>query len=111
MSDFSPQPKPTPRVLERIGLKRVQAAHTKRVYREVDRRDRFMCRCCKRMYGRVHRHHVVYRSQGGLTTTENVTTLCLGCHARVHAGAVKIEGKDANGRLRFRQVREANKVI
>ena len=58
----------------------------------------------------LHRHHMVYRSQGGVTTTENVLTLCGACHSRVHAGLVEIVGVDANERaLRFRRVREVVK--
>jgi hypothetical protein len=43
----------------------------------------------------------VFRSQGGLTTTENTVVVCAACHTAIHAHRLRIVGTDANGPLQF----------
>ena len=60
--------------------------------RRVLRRDRHRCRCCgSRM--QLHVHHIVLRSEGGRTKAHNLLTLCVRCHALVHAGLLRILGR------------------
>lgn len=48
-------------------------------------RDQYQCRNCgKGGINQLHVHHVVYRSQGGKDTEDNLVTLCQNCHVRVH---------------------------
>jgi 5-methylcytosine-specific restriction endonuclease McrA len=50
---------------------------------EVYRRDQETCRWCLRPGEQVH--HVIYRSQGGPDTTDNLILLCGRCHERAHS--------------------------
>ena len=59
--------------------------------RRVLARDRHRCRCCGRAT-QLHVHHIVLRSHGGRTKVYNLVTLCIRCHALVHAGLLVIEG-------------------
>ena len=52
-------------------------------------RDDWQCRHCKNRNG-LHPHHIVYRSQGGKHTLDNLLTLCWKCHNAVHDGKLKI---------------------
>jgi len=89
-----------------IAMKR-QAERAKQetaVYRTVDRRDGFRCRCCglrTDQYAigllRGEHHHVVYRSAGGETTTANVCLLCAGCHVDEHRHRLRIDGNADTG--------------
>jgi hypothetical protein len=88
-------PKPT-----RRASKRARAAVKRRVvYAAVTARD-ICCRCCGRTYG-LHRHHIVFRSQLGPTTTENVVLVCVACHEDIHARRLRVVGLDANQPLTF----------
>jgi 5-methylcytosine-specific restriction endonuclease McrA len=53
------------------------------LYRAVLKRDHWRCRSCGMRSG-LHCHHVVFRSQGGEDTKENLCTLCSSCHDGVH---------------------------
>src|SRR6185369_13014034 len=48
-----------------------------------------MCRA----RSRLHVHHIVFRSHGGSDEPWNLITLCVGCHALVHSGRLKIVGR------------------
>lgn len=69
------------------------------VYQAVDLRDGLRCRICLEYAGvGIHRHHLVYRSAGGRTATENVLSLCANCHlVGIHGGRLKASG-DADER-------------
>lgn len=75
------------------------------VYQAVDLRDGLRCRICLQYAGvDIHRHHLVYRSAGGLTATENVLSLCANCHlVGIHGGRLKASGdadeRGTDGRL------------
>jgi len=47
-------------------------------------RDNHTCRACKKKTGKLHVHHVVWKSQGGADQPENLLTLCERCHDKVH---------------------------
>jgi len=68
--------------------------------RRVLARDGDQCRCCNSRT-QLMVHHIRYRSKGGRTRTWNLITLCMRCHALVHAGLLVLEGKRAQ-KVRFR---------
>lgn len=55
-------------------------------------RDGYQCQKCKTKKGKMHVHHVVFRSNGGTDTPSNLITLCESCHARLHNGEFEIKG-------------------
>ena len=69
--------------------------------REVKKTAEYRCQACgdslegsgARRF--VHAHHVEPLSEGGDDVKRNLVVLCPSCHARLHAGAIKIErGQD-----------------
>ncbi len=68
-------PKNKPIRLTRYKLKKLQI--------EVLERDNFTCQECG-TYTEAPPHHKIKLSQGGSDTTENLTTLCMTCHAKEH---------------------------
>ena len=88
-------PKPT----RKPSKKRRDAAKHRAVYAAVTARDG-CCRCCGRTWG-LHRHHIVFRSQGGETTTANVVLICEVEHEAIHARRLRVVGTDANQPIRF----------
>ena len=105
-----PFPKPPSRARVKATQKRLAASDARAVYRHVTERDKGRCRACGH-FGIMHRHHIVYRSHGGLTTPENVCLLCggpTGCHTAVHAGRVRITGS-AEGELLFERKGEGER--
>ena len=46
-------------------------------------RDEYRCRSCGMRAG-LHCHHIVFRSQSGEDTKENILVLCLACHDGIH---------------------------
>jgi 5-methylcytosine-specific restriction endonuclease McrA len=59
------------------------------VSRLVFTRDGWQCRHCKDRNG-LHAHHVIYRSEGGSDTMDNLITLCAQCHRAHHDGDLHI---------------------
>jgi len=55
-------------------------------------RDGYQCQKCKTKKGKLHVHHVVFRSNGGTDTPSNLITLCEGCHDKLHNGEFQIKG-------------------
>lgn len=57
-----------------------------RVCKLVDLRDDYRCRGCDESVLRRprHHHHIVFRSQCGEDTLENLVLLCADCHDAVH---------------------------
>jgi len=53
-------------------------------------RDGWKCRHCNNRSG-LHPHHVIYQSQQGPDTLDNLITLCASCHSGHHAGKLGIE--------------------
>ena len=79
-----PNPKRKPQRIDR------KTAAGKKAYKEllsaVWGRDRGECQICGRNTVVPDYHHVVFRSQGGSDTLENMLILCHGCHHIIHAG-------------------------
>ncbi len=67
--------------------------------RRVLKRDGGRCRCCSSRQ-RLMVHHIRYRSKGGATRASNLITLCVRCHALVHADLLVLEGGVADA-IRF----------
>lgn len=55
-------------------------------------RDGYQCQKCKTKKGKLHVHHIVFRSNGGTDSPENLIVLCPACHNKVHAGEFEIKG-------------------
>lgn len=56
--------------------------------KQVKKRDHNRCKVCHvedHRRGRLCLHHIVYRSEGGENTLENLITLCHECHLEVHS--------------------------
>ena len=92
---------------ERRSRKHQQADADRLVYESVDLRDGFKCQGCGRtltMDGDLitngHRHHIRFRSLGGLTTSDNVVMVCAGCHYNIHDHKLKVTG-NADHKLKF----------
>lgn len=46
-------------------------------------RDNYTCQSCG-VFTQNDPHHIIFRSQGGSDTEENLITLCVRCHAKAH---------------------------
>jgi 5-methylcytosine-specific restriction endonuclease McrA len=72
---MNPQPK----------RKRIKLSYKK--YKELEikvlERDNCTCQECF-CYTEAPPHHIIFRSQGGDDTMENLQTLCVSCHERKH---------------------------
>ena len=74
------QPKPIR--LSRYKFKKLQL--------EVLERDNFTCQNPEcGVYTENAPHHVIFLSQGGEDTAENLITLCISCHAAKHGIPIK----------------------
>jgi hypothetical protein len=58
-------------------------------------RDNYTCQHCKGKSKdpKLHCHHVIFRSNNGTDTPENLITLCNTCHDNLHAGKIKLSGR------------------
>ncbi|HWR24957.1 MAG TPA: RNA-guided endonuclease IscB [Methanosarcina sp.] len=58
-------------------------------------RDNYTCQHCKGKSKdpKLHCHHIVFRSEKGTDTPENLITLCNTCHDNLHAGKIKLSGR------------------
>lgn len=55
-------------------------------------RDGHNCYKCKDKKGKLHVHHIIFRSNGGTNTPNNLITLCESCHNKLHLGEFEIKG-------------------
>ena len=67
-------PKPTRLKLKAVALKNQQE--------KVFCRDRHTCQLCSRDVVVPEAHHVIFKSQGGDDSMENLLTLCFDCHIK-----------------------------
>jgi len=58
-------------------------------------RDGHQCQKCKTKKGKLHVHHLVFRSQGGSDEPNNLLTLCVECHEELHRGEFTLKGRKA----------------
>ena len=59
-------------------------------------RDGYKCQYKKagtKHTDKLHVHHVVFRSQGGSDSPENLVVLCSSCHDALHAGEIEMPSK------------------
>lgn len=61
----------------------------KKIYTKVRELDNNRCVNCGSFNG-VQTHHIILRSQGGLTTEDNLICLCVTCHNKVHSAKIKM---------------------
>jgi len=55
-------------------------------------RDNFKCTQCGATKVRLEAHHIIPKSENGKDMIDNMKTLCLNCHKKVHAGEIEISG-------------------
>ena len=55
-------------------------------------RDNYQCQKCKTHNVKLHVHHIIFRSNGGTNSPENLITLCKNCHDRLHNDEFVIKG-------------------
>lgn len=55
-------------------------------------RDGYQCQMCKTKNGKLHVHHIVFRSKGGTNSPDNLIVLCKSCHEKLHNGEFEIKG-------------------
>lgn len=48
-------------------------------------RDHHTCQKCGTTKGSLHVHHIIFRSNGGTNSPNNLVTLCESCHDKLHA--------------------------
>ena len=47
-------------------------------------RDGYKCQTCKKDKTKLHVHHIIFRSNGGTNSPDNLITLCKQCHDKLH---------------------------
>lgn len=83
-------PKPLARRLERRREKRRQAALRAALRDKLTNRDQ-RCRVCQTLLsGAAHAHHLLFRSQGGTDSMENLLLVCPPCHTAIHARTIDL---------------------
>lgn len=55
-------------------------------------RDNHKCQKCGTKKEKFHVHHIIFKSDGGTDTPDNLITLCKICHDKLHRGEFKING-------------------
>lgn len=58
-------------------------------------RDNYACQKCKKKSIKLEVHHIVFRSNGGTDSPENLITLCEKCHKNLHNGKFEIKGSES----------------
>ena len=83
-------------------------------------RDKFTCQCCNEngegALGILAVHHIVEVSQGGPDTLDNLVTLCVNCHLRVHLYAwgrvyVNLDTLDEKDKTKYKKIFKYGNVI
>lgn len=109
------------RAEERAERRKAEEAHERKVFAAIDKRDGLRDRYTGQLLSKdgglengIHRHHLVMRSAGGKTTTENMC--CVGpiTHAAIHAGKLtprKMTKKGADGPLEFTDNLTGKRVV
>jgi len=55
-------------------------------------RDQYKCQKCESKKGKLHVHHIIFKSNKGTDSPENLITLCEGCHKDLHEGKFVLKG-------------------
>ena len=66
---------------------RLDADSYRKLHRQVIERDGWRCQVCGRMQ-RLQVHHQQFRGHSGNDEDQNLITLCVECHARIHRNAI-----------------------
>jgi 5-methylcytosine-specific restriction endonuclease McrA len=70
-----------------MGIKRsrlrLPLPEYKRLCEKVHIRDNWRCKICRYRHD-LHAHHIVFRSQGGPDSSDNLITICQDCHEAIH---------------------------
>ena len=56
-------------------------------------RDGYKCQICGQEHGKLEIHHIIFRSEGGSNSIDNLITLCPECHHKIHQGELTIDKK------------------
>jgi len=62
-------------------------------------RDGYTCQHCYKRNTQLEAHHIVFRSQGGKDTLNNLLTLCDQCHHHLHQGNITLKVTGVHGHL------------
>ncbi len=62
-------------------------------------RDGYTCQHCGKRDVRLEAHHIMFRSNGGKDTLENLLTLCDQCHHHLHQGKITLKVRGVHGHL------------
>ena len=76
-----------------VLIEDIDRLNSKALARRVKLRDGDRCQnpgCGHR--GKLHAHHIRYRSHGGRTHPTNEVAVCTRCHALLHAGLLRVSG-------------------
>jgi len=60
-------------------------------------RDKYQCISCSKKKVQLQAHHLVPKNQGGKDTINNLITLCLHCHNKVHQGKITLHADGISG--------------
>jgi len=55
-------------------------------------RDEHTCQHCKSKNKKLHVHHIIFKSNEGTDSPENLITLCEDCHKDLHEGKFELKG-------------------
>ena len=55
-------------------------------------RDGYQCQKCKTKKGKLHVHHIIFKSNSGTNSPENLIVLCHTCHDKLHNKEFEIKG-------------------
>ena len=53
--------------------------------------DDFMCFFCLKVFNKNHGHHIIFFSEDGNPSKDNIITLCPECHRNYHNRKLNIE--------------------
>lgn len=51
----------------------------------------YVCAICLKVCKDSHGHHIIYYSEGGPGTPQNIITLCPKCHRLYHSGKLNLD--------------------
>lgn len=106
---FSPQPKATPRIVEKVDKRRKAATMDAKEKEAVRARDKEACRVCLRHSREVHER--LFKSLGGVASLANSMTVCHICHLYLQGHAIQVFGPSCNAPLTFEMGPEVAKHV
>ncbi|MES2198549.1 MAG: RNA-guided endonuclease IscB, partial [Chlamydiota bacterium] len=74
-------------------------------------RDGYTCQKCKQEKLKLHVHHIVFRSNGGTNSPDNLITLCHLCHEKLHLSeTAETDSKKLSSKLKRTHTLAATQV-